>query len=170
MRGKNKKHDERAPGAAAKLEEKGRNVVKLTMKEIEAFLFRVYKNTMGGSNLRKPDYVKALEKEMESSIGKYEDFLRLLAAGDDAAVIPSILDVAEDTDEVEEEDAADLDLVGVNDMEEDGVERNVADEAAWDAELVDASLMGVEEGDAVTELVRSARQRRPTNRHKECHF
>jgi hypothetical protein len=64
---KNKVHDEKAPAAVAKLEEKGRAVTKLTVKEIEAILFKVYNITLGGSNIRKPDYVKTLEKEMASA-------------------------------------------------------------------------------------------------------
>jgi hypothetical protein len=106
---KNKVHDEKAPAAVAKLEEKGRAVTKLTVKEIEAILFKVYNITLGGLNLRKPDYVKALEKEMASAngIGKYEDFLHLLAA-DNAAMVPPALatiediGIAEGEEEVEE--------------------------------------------------------------------
>ena len=66
---KNKVHNEKAPAAVAKLEEKGRAVTKLTVKEIKAILFKVYNITLGGLNLRKPDYVKALEKEMKNCIG-----------------------------------------------------------------------------------------------------
>jgi hypothetical protein len=41
---------------------------------MEALLFKVYNTNVGGSK-KKEDYVKALEKEMENCIGKYEDFL-----------------------------------------------------------------------------------------------
>jgi hypothetical protein len=60
-REKNKVHNEKAPAAAAKLEEKGCEVLKLTIKEIEALLFKVYNINMGGLK-KKADYVKALEK------------------------------------------------------------------------------------------------------------
>jgi hypothetical protein len=98
-------HDEKASAAVAKLEEKGRAVTKLTVKEIESILFKVYNITLGGSNLKKPDYVKALEKEMASAsgIGKYEDFFRLLAA-DDAAMVPPALATIEDVGTAEGEE------------------------------------------------------------------
>ncbi len=38
----------------------------------------VYNITLDGLKLRKTDYVSALEKEMTTSIGKYESFIRLL--------------------------------------------------------------------------------------------
>ncbi len=40
-------------------------------------LFAVYNITLDGSKLRKTDYVRALEKEMAMSIGKYESFFHL---------------------------------------------------------------------------------------------
>jgi hypothetical protein len=100
---KNKVHDEKAPAAATKLEGKGRDANKLTVKEIEAILCKVYSITLGGSH-RKIDHVKALENEMASSIGKYEDYLRLLA-DDNAATVPPALAAIEDvcTAEIEEE-------------------------------------------------------------------
>ena len=102
---KNKVHDEKATAAVAKLEEKGRAVTKLTVKEIEAILCKVYSITLGGSHLRKNDYVKALEREMASAsgIGKYEDFLRLLAA-DNAAMVPPALATIEDVGTAEGEE------------------------------------------------------------------
>ncbi len=75
---KNKLNDEKAPVAVLKLEDKGREVVKITMAEIESILFSVYNITMDGSKLRKADYVSALEKEMATNIIKYESFVRNL--------------------------------------------------------------------------------------------
>ena len=75
---KNKLNDEKAPVAIRKLEDKGREVVKITVAEIESILFSVYNITMDGSKLRKADYVSALEKEMATNIIKYESFVRNL--------------------------------------------------------------------------------------------
>ena len=93
-RAKNKVHDEKAPSEATKLEGKGHDANKLTVREIEAILFKVYSITLGGSH-RKSNYVKASSNEMTSSIGKYEDYLRLLAA-DNAAMVPPALAAIED--------------------------------------------------------------------------
>ena len=73
----NKLNDEKAPVAVRKLEDKGREVVKITVAEIELILFSVYNLTMDGSKLRKADYVSALEKEMATNINiiKYESFV-----------------------------------------------------------------------------------------------
>ncbi len=65
---KNTVNDEKAPGAVPKLEDKGREVMKLTVVEIESVLFSVYYISMDGSKLRKADYVRALEKEMSTNI------------------------------------------------------------------------------------------------------
>ncbi len=62
--------DEKAP-------EKGCDVVRLTVGEIESILFIVYNITLDGSKLRKTDYVGALEKEMRTSISKNNSFLHL---------------------------------------------------------------------------------------------
>ncbi len=75
---KNKLNDEKAPVAVRKLEDKGLEVVKNTVAEIESILFSVYNITMDGSKLRKADYVSALEKEMATNIIKYESFVRNL--------------------------------------------------------------------------------------------
>jgi len=75
---KNKLNDEKAPVAIWKLEDKGREVVKITVAEIEPILFSVYNITMDGSKLRKDDCVSALEKEMATNIIKYECFVRNL--------------------------------------------------------------------------------------------
>ena len=73
---RNKMNDEKAPAAVRKLEDKGREVIKLTVAEIESVLFSVYNITMDGSKLRKADYVSALEKEMSTNIIKYKYFVR----------------------------------------------------------------------------------------------
>jgi hypothetical protein len=65
---KNKVNSEKAPAAVRKLEDKGREVMKLTVAEIESVLFSVYNISMDGSKLRKADYVSALEKEMSTNI------------------------------------------------------------------------------------------------------
>ena len=75
---KNKLNDEKAPVAVWKLEDKGCEVVKITVAEIELILFSVYNITMDGSKLRKADCVIALEKEMATNIIKYECFIRNL--------------------------------------------------------------------------------------------
>ncbi len=64
--------------AIRKLEDKGCEVVEITVAEIESILFSVYNLTMDGSKLRKADYVSALEKEMATNINiiKYESFIR----------------------------------------------------------------------------------------------
>ncbi len=72
---KNKVNDEKAPAAVRKLEDKGHEVVKLIVAEIELLLFSVYNISMDGSKLRKADYVSALEKEMSTNIFKYESFI-----------------------------------------------------------------------------------------------
>ena len=71
---KNKMNNEKAPVAVWKLKDKGREVVKITLAEIELILFSVYNITMDGSKLRKADYVSALEKEMATNIIKYNSF------------------------------------------------------------------------------------------------
>ena len=71
-------HEAKAPLAATKLEKKGRVVSAITVKEIEAILYKVYNETLSGPNLRKPDYVKALENQFERNIRKYEEFVRSL--------------------------------------------------------------------------------------------
>ena len=65
---KNKKDDEirdNAPAVAKKVEKDPTQVTKLTMKDIDALLYQVYNITLSRSKLRKPDYVKALEKELD---------------------------------------------------------------------------------------------------------
>jgi len=46
--------------------------------EIEAILYRVYNISLSGSKLRKPDYVRALERELGTNLGKYEAFVKTL--------------------------------------------------------------------------------------------
>jgi hypothetical protein len=67
---KNKLYDEKAPAAVRNLEEKGYDVVRLTVGEIELILFTNINITLEGSKLRMTDYVGALEKEMRMSISK----------------------------------------------------------------------------------------------------
>ena len=65
---KKKKDDEfrdNAPAAAKKFEKDPIQVAKLIAKDIEALLYQVYNITLSGSKLRKPDYVKAQEKELD---------------------------------------------------------------------------------------------------------
>ncbi len=183
----------------AKLEEKGRAVTKLTVKEIEAILFKVYNITLGGSNLRKPDYVKALEKAMASAsgIGKYEDFVRLLAANN-AAMVPPALATIEDvgtaegeeevkepastaSDYVEVEGGANLDDADVD--SEDGGEWGADDanvdeqdggnEYDYDTDLININVMDKDEseleGDELVRI-RSTGQKLMPARYKECFF
>ena len=69
-----------APTAARKLAKEPANIGNLTVKEIEALLYKVYNKTVPGSKskLRKPDYVKALERELAASRGTYEEFVAAL--------------------------------------------------------------------------------------------
>ena len=63
-----KKKDEEfrdnAPAAEKKLEKDLAQFSKLTVKDIKALLYQVYNIALSGSKLRKHDYVKALEKEL----------------------------------------------------------------------------------------------------------
>jgi hypothetical protein len=74
-----KLHFEKAPSAVAKLEANGSIVASLTKGEVESLLYAVYDinlgNCKGSSKLKKGDYVKALEKEFERDIKKYEVFV-----------------------------------------------------------------------------------------------
>jgi hypothetical protein len=148
---KNKVHDEKAPAAATKLEGKGRVANKLTVKEIEAVLCKVYSITLGGSH-RKIDYVKALENEMASSIGKYEDYLRLLAA-DNAAIVPPALAAIEDVRTAEsEEEVEDLALNAIGNVEVEGsaefdnTSTSVDSEDVGEWELVDDNADNMDGG------------------------
>ena len=67
------------PKAAQKLEKLSRNIAGLYTKEIEAILYSVYNKTVFGSKLRKPYYVKALEKELLANANKYETLSFTLA-------------------------------------------------------------------------------------------
>ena len=82
---RNKEHEDLFPKAAQKLEKLSRNIAGLYTKEIEAILYSVYNKTIFGSKLRKPDYVKALEKELLANANKYETLLLTLAV---QAVVP----------------------------------------------------------------------------------
>ncbi len=64
--------------AVWKPEDKGREVVKITVSEIELILFSIYNITMDGSKLRKAGHVSALENEMATNIIKNESFVRNL--------------------------------------------------------------------------------------------
>jgi hypothetical protein len=85
--------DKNAPAAVKKLEGKNRDVDGLYVREIQAILFKVYDISMSGSNLRRPDYAKALKDEMTKDVGKYESFLsRIMAESQrvaDKSVAPS---------------------------------------------------------------------------------
>ena len=58
--------EEKAPDAAKKLELNRLNISSVTVDEIKGFLFKVYNKSVPGrrSKLRKPDYVKLLEKNV----------------------------------------------------------------------------------------------------------
>ena len=60
---------ENTPKAAKELEKSGCNVAKLTTERIKALLYKVYSVEMSGSKLRKQDYIKVLQKDLEQSIG-----------------------------------------------------------------------------------------------------
>jgi len=65
----------KVPVVVRKLADKGCEVMKLTVAEIELVQFSVYNISMDGSKLRKADYVSALEKEMSTNILKYKSFV-----------------------------------------------------------------------------------------------
>ena len=81
------KHAEKAPDAVKKLEKNGRNVNSLTKADMESILIMVYNKSLNGSKLKKPDYVRALEKEMEGELGlgKYTQFVASLAQPNDGS-------------------------------------------------------------------------------------
>jgi len=189
-RAKNKVHDENAPA---------RVVSTLTVKEIKAILFKVYNIILGST--RKPDCIKALESQMGSNIDKLNDYLRLLAAdnaalaADNAAVVPPVLAAIEDVrtakseEEVEEPVSNSID----NDTLEDGSEKEVEDDSAYDmdggvleaddvnydfdeedwnecnhdTDLIDANVMNNDEPEG---RIRSIRRKVVPARLKECMF
>ena len=75
--------EEKAPDAAKKLELNRLNISSVTVDEIKGFLFKVYNKSVPGiqSKLRKPDYVKVLEKQFRENIGRYEGYIATLELG-----------------------------------------------------------------------------------------
>ena len=74
-------HEVKAPAAARKLESKACDITGITAPEIEAILYKVYNCSMDGpgkSKLRKADYVKALQKEINRNIIKYKEYVTSL--------------------------------------------------------------------------------------------
>ena len=71
---------EKAPHAAKKLELNGRNVFGITKDDIKGLILKVYNKSVPEvqSKLRKPDYVKALEKQFCENIGRYEEYIATL--------------------------------------------------------------------------------------------
>ena len=117
-----RQHNEKAPAAARKLEDRGRNVGPLYQGEIEALLFKVYNKDMSGkgsSKLRKADYVKALEAEMQRSIEKYEEYLAMLGVGTNNVAVNNEVAGAEEDDD---------DLMVPVDDEEDGEGENITED------------------------------------------
>ena len=72
--------EEKAPDATKKLELNGRNVSGITKDDIKGLILKVYNKSVPGvqSKLRKPDYVKALEKQFCENIGRYEEYIATL--------------------------------------------------------------------------------------------
>ena len=129
-----RQHNEKAPAAARKLEDRGRNVGPLYQGEIEALLFKVYNKDMSGkgsSKLRKADYVKALEAEMQRSIEKYEEYLAMLGVGTNNVAVNNEVagaDVAVNNEVAgAEEDDDDL-MVPVDDEEDDDEGENITED------------------------------------------
>ena len=94
-----RQHDEKAPAAAQKLEDKGRNVGSLHQSEIEALLFKACNASMSGkgsSKCRKSDYVKSLEGQMQRSIEKHEDCLATLGV----VAVNRLVDAEENGDDL----------------------------------------------------------------------
>ena len=58
-----------------RLKKNDSKVASLSISEIESILHHIYNITLSGYILRKTDYVRALEAEMERNIGKYEVFV-----------------------------------------------------------------------------------------------
>ena len=70
-----KLYDDHAPDAAKKFEKYGRdNMSKLTVKDIEAILYKVYSIKISGSKLKKQDYIRALEQEFNKNFMRYAEF------------------------------------------------------------------------------------------------
>jgi hypothetical protein len=133
-RAKTKVHDEKVPAAAEKLEKNSRVVSTLTVKEMKAILFKVYNITLGDTT-RKPDCIKALDKQMGSNIDKYNDYLRLLAAdnavvADDIAdVVPPALAAIEDVRTAESEEEVEESVSNSKDNDNDTLEEGEEKEA-----------------------------------------
>jgi len=176
-----------------------RVVSTLTVKEIKAILFKVYNIILGST--RNPNCIKALENQMGSNIDKLNNYLRLLAAdnaalaADNAAVVPPVLAAIEDVrtaeseEEVEEPVSNSID----NDTLEDGSEKEVEDDSAYDmdggvleaddvnydfdeedwnecnhdTDLIDANVMYNDEPEG---RIRSIRRKVVPARLKECMF
>ena len=49
-----------------------------TFKELKALLYTIFNRTADGNNLKKTDYVRAFDQEVERSISKYEIFVSSL--------------------------------------------------------------------------------------------
>jgi hypothetical protein len=64
------KQEERAPEAGRKMEKWIQKVASLTVPEIKEILYTVYNICLYGSKLCKPDYVRALERELHTNLGK----------------------------------------------------------------------------------------------------
>ena len=62
-----------------KLEKLSQHIAGLHTKEIKAILYSDYNKTMFVSKLRKPDYVKARQKELSTNINTYETLSLTLA-------------------------------------------------------------------------------------------
>ena len=77
-----KLYDDHAPDAAKKFEKYGRdNMSKLTVKDIEAILYKVYNIKISGSKLKKQDYIRALEQEFNKNFIRYAEFASSLGLG-----------------------------------------------------------------------------------------
>lgn len=81
---------DKAPEAARKIEGCGRNLESraATVEFIKAILLKVYSISMSGSKLKKVDYAKALKKEFDRDIGKYESYVASLENNNNEETAP----------------------------------------------------------------------------------
>ncbi len=167
---KNKARDEMAPAVAANLEKKGREVAKLTIQQIEALLFKVYNINVGGSK-KKPDYVNILKKEMENSIGKYEDYLRLLAAGvlDPPAIGDDPSAGEQDKGSINDHVDTDINSDCGGGGAEDTNHTDVGGGQSWDVDLIDEYIWDDDEKDVGEDMNQGGMNGTPA-RAKECFF
>jgi len=132
---------DKAPEAARKIEGCGRNLESraATVEFIKAILFKVYSISMSGSKLKKVDYAKALKKEFERDIGKYESYVASLENNNNEETAPPAPTSPPTEEDVPAEEEIDNVPVGqveeVEPIEEAEEELELMDEAEEEVEV-----------------------------------